>query len=525
VPWGRVSGWRDRAARLAALSGWRRAAVLILLGILATLTLPPLNWVPLLWVSFAGLALMLDGARSRWTAFGTGFWFGWAHHAAGIYWITYALLVDPAKFGWMIPFAVLGLGAVLAIFVGLATLIAREIAPPGLGRVLALAAAWAFTEWVRGWIFTGFPWNLIATAWVGTLPIAQFASLTGAFGLSLLSVLVTAMPATLVHRNRIGPAATAAGVVLLMIVAAWGWARVPDAPMPTVPDVRLRLVQASIPQQEKWAPANRTHELIEHIQLSLKPGFGTITDVVWPETATPYFIEQDPTARAAVARAAPPDGLVITGAPRATLPDEKPYQVWNSLEAVDGSADIVASYDKVHLVPFGEYMPLRKYLPLDKITAGSVDFSSGTGLRTLDLPGLPPVSPLICYEGIFPGAVVDPAHRPQWLLNITNDGWFGLSAGPYQHFAASRMRAIEEGLPLVRDGNTGITAFVDPYGRVISRLPLGAVGVLDGDLPQALPGLTFFARFGNAIALVLMALVALAAWMTGRRLGYPRAPR
>ncbi len=515
---GRVTDWRERAARLGAITGWRRAGILGVLGILATLTLPPLNWVPLLWISFTGLALMLDGAHTRWRAFGTGFWFGWAHHAAGIYWIAYALLVDPSKFGWMIPFAVLGLGAVLALFVGIATLIAREIAPPGLGRVLALAAAWAFTEWVRGWIFTGFPWNLIATAWVGTLPIAQFASLTGAFGLSLLSVLVTAMPATLARWSRTGPGATGASLILLLIIAAWGWSRVPDEAMPTVPHVKLRLVQASIPQQEKWAPANRANELIDHIQLSLGSGFDTITDVIWPETATPYFIEQDENARAAVAKAAPPGGLVITGAPRATPPD-KPYQVWNSMEAVNNAAEIIATYDKVHLVPFGEYMPLRNVLPLQKITAGSVDFSAGPGLRTLDLPGLPPVSPLICYEGIFPGAVVDREHRPQWLLNITNDGWFGLSAGPYQHFAASRMRAVEEGLPLVRNGNTGITAFVDPYGRVISRLPLGAKGVLDGALPQALPDLTLFAQFGNSIALVLMALVALGAWVVGRKLG------
>jgi apolipoprotein N-acyltransferase len=511
--------WRDRAATLGALTGWRRAAVLAVFGVLATLTLPPLEWVPLLWVAFTGLAVMLDGANTRWRAFGTGFWFGWAHHAAGIYWVAYALLVDPAKFGWMIPFAVLGLGAVLAIFVGLGTLIAREIAPPGVARVLALAAAWAFAEWVRGWIFTGFPWNLIATAWVGTLPIAQFASVAGAFGLGLLTVLIAAMPATLVRPGRTGPIATLASLALLALMAAGGWARLPDGPVPDVPNVRLRLVQASIPQHEKWDPTNRPQELLEHVQLTKSSGFDKITDVIWPETAAPYFIAQDPAARQVVAGAAPPGGLVITGAPRATPPDVKLFQIWNSLEVVTGESRVIATYDKAHLVPFGEYMPLRHILPLQKITAGSVDFTPGPGVRTLDLPGLPPVSPLICYEDVFPGAVVDPAHRPQWLLNITNDGWFGMSAGPYQHFAAAQLRAIEEGLPLVRNGNTGITAFVDPYGRVLSHLPLGTVGVLDGGLPQALPGLTLFARFGNGVALALIALVAAAAWIAGRRLG------
>ncbi len=155
------------------------------------------------------------------------------------------------------------------------------------------------------------------------------------------------------------------------------------------------------------------------------------------------------------------------------------------------------------------------------MTSGSVDFTPGTGPRTLDLPGLPPVSPLICYEDIFPGAVVRSAPRPHWLLNITNDGWFGMSAGPYQHFAASRMRAIEEGLPLVRDGNTGITAFVDPYGRIVGMLPLGAHAVLDGELPEPLTALTPFARWGNGAALVLMVLVAGAAWAIGRRAARP----
>lgn len=517
-----VAGWRNGMARVSvsagALAGWRRVAVLALLGALATLTLPPVHLVPLLWVSFTGLALMLDGARGRWSAFATGFWFGLVHHAAGLYWVAYALLVDPEKFGWMIPFAVLGLGGLLAVFAGIATLLAREIAPPGIARILALAAAWAFAEWLRTWVFTGFPWNLIATAWVGALPVAEFAALAGALGLGLLTVAVAAMPATLVRPGRTGPVATAASLALLALVALWGWARLPAEPAPTVPNLRLRLVQASIPQAEKWAPANRAQELIDHMTLTRSPGFDKVTTAIWPETATPYFIDQDPQARAAIARTVPPGGLLITGAPRATPPDKQPFQVWNSLEAVDGAGEILATYDKVHLVPFGEYVPLRHVLPIAKVTAGSVDFTPGTGLATIELPGLPPFSPLICYEGIFPGAVVAPgAPRPRWLLNITNDGWFGMSAGPYQHFAASRLRAIEEGLPLVRDGNTGITAFVDPYGRIVSMLPLGAHGVLDGELPEPLVGLTPFARWGNATALVLMALVAAAAWLLGRR--------
>ncbi len=512
-----VADWRGGAARLGALTGWRRVAVLAALGILATLTLPPLSLVPLLWVGFSGLALMLDGAETRRRAFGTGFWFGWAHHSAGLYWVAYALLVDPEKFGWMIPFAVLGLGAILAVFVGLSGLIAREIAPPGLARILALAAAWSFGEWLRDWIFTGFPWNLIATAWTGVLPVAQSVSLAGAFGLGLLTVAVAAMPASLIRPGRSGPIATALSLGLLALVAFWGWLRIPDGPWPDVPGVRLRLVQASVPQREKWAPANRPHELLDHIALTKSPGFDGMTAVVWPETADPYFIDQDQGARAVTTQAVPPGGLLLTGAVRATLPDVKPFQVWNSLEVVNPGGAIVAIYDKAHLVPFGEYMPLRHVLPLEKVTPGSVDFTAGPGLRTLNLPGLPPVSPLICYEDIFPGAALDSRDRPQWLLVVTNDGWFGMSAGPYQHFAASRLRAIEEGLPVVRAGNTGITAFVDPYGRVVASLPLGAHAILDGNLPKPLPEITLFGRLGNGVAIILMALVGATAWLTGRR--------
>jgi apolipoprotein N-acyltransferase len=502
---------------LTALAGWRRVAVLAALGALATLALPPIHLVPLLWISFTGLALMLGGARSRRGAFFDGFWFGWAHSATGVYWIAYALLVDPLRFGWMIPFAVLGLGAAMAIYIGLATLLARVVAPSGIAGVLALAASWGLLEWFRGWLFTGFPWNLIATAWTDTMPVAQILSVGGAYGLGVLTVAIAAMPATLLRPGRGGIAATTASLALLGLIALWGWARLPDGPAPTVSGVRLRLVQAAIDQHEKYSGGNRAAEFLTQIDLTHAPGFDSVTDVIWPETATPYFLEQDPNAREAVANAAPKNGLIVTGAPRGTLPSEKPFRIWNSLDVVDYAGAIVATYDKSHLVPFGEYVPFRSILPIGKIVGGDLDFSAGPGPHTIDLPGLPPAGPLICYEAIFPGAVVDPNRRPAWLLNVTNDGWYGISSGPYQHFAAARMRAIEEGLPLVRDANSGISGIVDPYGRITGSLALGARGVLDGDLPQPLPGLTLFARLGNATSLLLMALVGVAAFVIGRR--------
>jgi apolipoprotein N-acyltransferase len=196
-------------------------------------------------------------------------------------------------------------------------------------------------------------------------------------------------------------------------------------------------------------------------------------------------------------------------------------EIWNSLQALNHQGEIVATYDKAHLVPFGEYVPLRGILPLAKITAGGINFTAGKGAATVDLPGLPPASPLICYEVIFPGEVVDRANRPSWLLNLTNDGWFGLSAGPYQHLAAARLRAVEEGLPLVRAANTGISAVVDPYGRVIGEIPLGTQGVLDSTLPLALSPSAPFAAIGLAAPLLLLLIIS------GLAIGWSRllAPR
>ncbi len=510
---------RGFAARVSALTGWRRAALAVAFGAGSALALPPVHAIPMLWVAFPGLVWLVDGARHDRGAFAAGWWFGFGHFSAGLYWISYALLVDPVRFGWMVPFAVFGLGGLFAVFPGLAAYGARRLASPGVARVLWLAAAWTFFEWVRSWLFTGFPWNLIGSVWLPVLPVVQFAAVAGTYGLGLLTVTAAAMPAVLVRPSRAHRRAVAASLAALVAVGLWGAWRLPTGPMPTVPGVRLRLVQANIPQTLKWKPEMRLEHLRENLALSLSPGFDRLTDVIWPETAAPSFLAQDPAARQALARAVPPGGLLIAGTARGTDPGVQPFHIWNSLQALDGAGRIVATYDKAHLVPFGEYVPLRGILPLAKLTAGGTDFTAGKGPATVDLPGLPPVSPLICYEVIFPGAVVDARHRPDWMVNITNDGWFGLSAGPYQHFAAARLRAVEEGLPLVRAANTGISAVVDPYGRVVAELPLGRKGIVDSKLPQPILS-TLYARLGNSIVFTFLALVAALATAWHRLLRY-----
>ncbi|MBR9972949.1 apolipoprotein N-acyltransferase [Magnetospirillum sulfuroxidans] len=503
--------WGAIASRAAAMDGWRRRVLLILLGGLATLALPPLGALPVLLPSLCGLVWVLEGARTRRHAFGVGWWWAWAWYAIGFYWIGNAMLVDPERFGWMIPFATLGLGAVQAVFIGIATLLTHLTRVGGISRVLVLAGMWTVMEWVRAWFLTGFPWNPLGSVWDAVPAVLQLASVVGVFGLCGFTILVFALPAALADflSRRQHRLVLAAVVALLGGAVAFGQARLAAHPTETVPGIRLRLVQAAIAQRHMWRDDLRKSQLLDHVELSRGPGFDAITHVVWPETAAPFFLDLDVANRAVAATAAPVGGMLLTGAPRITPQGVLPMHLWNSLMALDASGQVRGVYDKVHLVPFGEYVPLRGLLPIDKLTAGGMDFSAGAGLRTLDIPGLPPVGPFICYEAVFPGQVVGrDQKRPEWLLTVTNDGWFGKSAGPHQHLAAGRMRAVEEGLPLVRSANTGISAIIDPLGREMHRLALGQRGVVDGELPRSVSP-TLYGRWGNAVPLILAGLLLL----------------
>ncbi|NNG03457.1 MAG: apolipoprotein N-acyltransferase [Inquilinus sp.] len=511
------------AASLRRLSGWRRWAVAFGFGAVATLALPPVYATPLLLVAFPGLLWLLGGAHGARAAFAVGWWFGLGFFVTSLYWIAFALAVDLASFFWMIPFAVVGLPALLALFVGAATAVLGRLRLAGVPQVLAFAVLWALAEWLRGTLFTGFPWQLIGYGWGGWAGPLQAVSLIGVYGLGLLTVLTAALPVAAIRDDgRWSPAGLAAGALTLAVLVAlggWGAARLGGAGDETVPGVVLRLVQPNIDQRDKWDRDQLPHLFALHLELSRQPGPRQPTHIIWPETAVSWPLDGEPAIREAIASAVPPGGLIVTGAPRV---EREPLRVWNSLSAIDETGAVVGTYDKFHLVPFGEYVPLRGILPIEKITPGRLDFSAGTGPRTLALPGLPPVSPLICYEVIFPGAVSAggaEATRPAWLLNLTNDAWYGITAGPHQHFAIARTRAVEEGVPLVRVATTGISGVVDPYGRVTARLDLGRRGVVDADLPRALDGATPFARWGNGLFLLAIGGLALAA--LGSRLSRP----
>lgn len=510
---------------IGRLSGWRRALVAIALGIAATAALPPVFALPFVVVAFTGLLWLLEGARGIRTAAWIGWCFGLGHFTSGIYWVSLALLTDPERYGWMAPFAPLGLAAYLAVYPALAAAAAKYAerlpqAAHGIGRVVAFAIAWIAAEWLRGRLLTGFPWNPIASVWGFSLPMMQIASLTGVYGYGFLTVLAAGAPAVLGEEPRRRAGFFVGGAALLFLaIGAGGAIRLASGPTHAdVPDTLLRIVQPDVAQNEKWRDELRIAHLKRDLDLTKEAAAdapappGQSVFVIWPETAVPFLVDPDPDVRAAIASVVPKGGLVITGAPRATAPDANPFRVWNSIVAVNGAGEVIAQFDKFHLVPFGEYLPLRGVIPewlgLSKLTPGTIDFSAGPGPRTLHLPGLPPVSPLICYEIIFPHAVVDEADRPGLIINVTNDAWFGTSSGPYQHFEAARMRAIEEGVPVARAANTGISGVIDPYGRVVARLGLNEEGTIDSPLPQALSQVTLYGRFGDRVLLLLVLVAA-----------------
>ncbi|HYC03453.1 MAG TPA: apolipoprotein N-acyltransferase [Azospirillaceae bacterium] len=510
------------AARAGALSGWRRYLAAGLAGGLATFALPPAYAFPLLWLAFPWLLWQLRGAATGRQAFLLGWAFGFGHFVLGLYWISWALTVDLVRFGWLLPFATAGLPALLGVFTGGATLgwwaLARRRALAGVAGPLALAVLWTLAEYARGHLFTGFPWNLTGYAWVGWAPVLQAASVVGVYGLSLLTVAAAALPALLADKGARHPwRPVLAGIVGLGLVAGAGAVRLAGSETAFVPGVKLRLVQAAIPQTMKWDPELLLGHVREHMRMSAAGADG-VTHVIWPETAMPFPLGDEQTRRA-LAQVVPPEGLLITGTQRSAHGPDGRRAYFNSLEALSSDAALVAQFDKFHLVPFGEYMPLRRFLPagMGAVAASSSDFTAGPGPRTLELPGLPPVSPLICYEVIFPAAVTDGAARPAWLLNLTNDAWYGETAGPHQHFAIAAMRAVEEGLPMVRSANTGISGVVDPYGRVLGKLDLGARGVLDQPLPEALPP-TPYSRWGDLLPALILLCMAVVVGFLARRM-------
>ncbi|WP_245964247.1 apolipoprotein N-acyltransferase [Roseovarius spongiae] len=467
----------------------------------SVLIFPPFSMLIAVPVVFSALFPVLRTVSPK-CAFLIGWAFGLGQFGFGISWIAESFYVDADRFGALAIPAVAGLSAVLAIFPAMAAalfaVIARRRRLGGIAACLLFATCWTAAEWLRGHVLTGFPWNLAGYALVDYAPLRQPAAWIGSYGLSFLTVFAGALPGAAFSTHTRRRPAVLCGLIFLGIWGA-GALRLGTG-APTATGIDLRVVQGNVSQREKWAPGNREATLERYIDLSSSPGNATV--LLWPETAFPGFLDEDEAARARIAATLPKGALLLTGAPDRVESDNG-TRYFNTVQAYDSSGEILTGYAKHHLVPFGEYVPLRDWLPFERLTEGLGDFTPGPGPRTLALPGAPLVAVAICYEIIFPGHVVDDLFRPGWIFNATNDAWFGTSIGPEQHLASARMRAVEEGLPVVRAANTGISAIVDANGDVVARLDTGETGIIDARLPGARAP-TLYARLGDWTLLVLI---------------------
>ena len=509
--------------------GWRRAIIAFVAGALSALALAPFNAWPILFVTIPVLVWLVDGSAAGrwsggWTAAVAGWCFGFGYFIAGLYWVGYAFLVDAKTFGWLLPVAVAGLPAYLAIYTALGLAGARLIWVRGPQRILALAAMLTLAEWLRGHLLSGFPWNTYGYALTQPLALAQSVSLTGIWGLTFIAVAIFASPAVLADDRNDTPhpyRAPLVGLLVLAGLASYGAVRLWTHPTAYVSGVKLRIMQPNLQQDVKFNYAAKDQVMARYLALSDRTtgpqsgGVHDVTHLIWPESAFPFFLTREPDALAQIAAMLKPGTELITGAVRAAPAASGP-RAYNSVYVIDPDGSIQGIYDKVHLVPFGEYLPFQRLLErfgLRQLTKQVGGFLSGDRRRAMDVPGAPKMLPLICYEVIFSGSAVPPGERPGWLVNITNDGWFGISSGPYQHFHQARVLAIAEGLPLVRAANTGISGVIDPVGRIVNLLPLGVDGILDASLPKAIAP-TLFVSYGDYPFILLLAVSLLA---VGRR--------
>lgn len=474
--------------------GWRRALLALVLGALLALALQPFNLPVVNLVVLPALVALLAPQGGRfWRGFGLGWFVGLGYFAVALHWIVEPFLVDAARTGWLAPFGLVGMAGGMALFWGLAFGFAVRVARGTARDALALAVIWGAVELARGYVFTGFPWAQLAQGLLDT-PLAQWVAYIGAPGLGAMVMLGAGL---LAYRTSF-----LAGLMMLLIMGSVGIMRDAGA-TPDEPGVTLRLVQPNASQQEKWLPERIYDFYLRQIQLTSAGAAPDLT--IWPEAAVAYLPDEDAQLREEVA-AAGRGSPVILGAQRRDA-----RGVYNTLFAIDSGAGIAAAYDKVRLAPFGEYMPFNDFFSrfgisgLADVIGGGMQKGTETG--PIALNGLPPFLPLICYEAIFPQAA-STQPRPAWLLQITNDAWFGTFSGPYQHLAQARLRAIEQGLPLARAANTGVSAMIDARGHIRARTNLGEVAALDVRLPGALPP-TLYSRTGDwPVALVLSLLAA-----------------
>lgn len=476
----------------------------VFLGFLLALGQAPIS-VPIgVFTSIPILGYCAFRTNSRKHAFAIGWWAGLGYFCLSMIWLIEPFLVEPEKHAIFAPFALLAMSGGLALFWGGAFAFAKMFGA-GLGRfIIGLAVAWAAAEYLRSVLFTGFPWGLLGYTWIET-PIAQWAAFIGPFGLVFITTFGGLLMLSFPRKRFAGLIVT---IVFFSILLAGGVWRTSGVDQGLETNIRVRLIQPNAPQHQKWDPDWMGVFFRRGLELTASAAEQPIDLVVWPETAVPFGLQENIGDLQILSDAAGPNAHIIAGIRRFT--DDKLY---NSLIHLDKRGGLVSVYDKSHLVPFGEYFPFAEYLSvlgLRGLAADLQGFTPGAGPEVVSTLGLPSYLPLICYEAIFPGFIGAINARPEFLLHITNDAWFGDTIGPFQHLVQVQFRAIEQGLPAARSANTGISAVIDPYGRITNRLGLNEQGVLDADLAKPLEP-TIYTRFGDVPFLIFMVFLGLLA--------------
>lgn len=430
-------------------------------------------------------------------AFAVGWWAGLGYFGLSLIWLVEPFFVEPEKHAILAPFALGLMSGGLALFWGGAFALSKRLYPSLTGYIIGLAVLWAAAEYLRSVMFTGFPWGLLSYTWIET-PIAQWAALVGPFGLNFITVLSGLMLLSFPRKQYWGLLVTGGLIVFLWGGGVW---RLSEKALEPDNSTHVRLIQPNAPQHQKWDPEWMGVFFRRSLELTSAPSKKPLNLIVWPETSVPFGLQNNVSELQILSDAVGPNTHIIAGIRRFT--DDRLY---NSMVHLDPKGVLISVYDKHHLVPFGEYVPFSNYisdLGFRGLAANLQGFSAGEGPEVIAALGLPPYLPLICYEAIFSYAVKTDGKRPEFLLHITNDAWFGDYVGPFQHLAQVRSRAIEQGLPVARAANTGVSAIIDPYGRVVSSLPLNEKGYLDADLPAPLSP-TLYARSGDLPFLVLL---------------------
>jgi apolipoprotein N-acyltransferase len=511
--------------RRPRLHRFGRIGLALLAGVAAALVHPPFGLLPGL-LGYPLLLILSERSRTVSGAFWMGWLAGFGYFLVGCWWVAEAFLVNPAQ-AWMAPFAASLLPMGLGLFWGGATALYRRFAPAGVRRVLVFAALFALFEWLRGHVLTGFPWNPAGAAWAAGSAVSQAASVIGVYGLSLVTIAAVSALAPLAgagsRKVRIGTALS--GLAVLAGLFVFGAVRLSGAQVQAT-DTVARIVQADVAQETKWSPEAYRAIVDRYVNLTARPGAVFPDLVIWPEGSLPatfgdVFAPGSPDGQA-IARAMQPGQTLLMGLSRGQAAADAPggARYFNSLFVlVDEGGDglrVAAIYDKHRLVPFGEYLPLGSLmsaLGVRSLVHVPADFSAGPRPSPINLPNAPRVQPLICYESLYPGFTAGGAGRPAWIVNVSNDAWFGATSGPLQHLNLASYRAIETGLPVVRATPTGVSALIDPWGRIADdqRLDPGESGVLDVRLPRPAAA-TLYGRLGDLIFWLLLAAGLAAGW-------------